>query len=487
MSKYSLAHLSAGALLAGTRFLVATDRATTAELIAHLAEVDARGLYLPEGYPSSFEWCTGHLGFSRDSACKRIRAARAARRFPAIFPMVADGRLSLSSVGLLAAHLTEENHAELLTAAAGLSKLALDQLIAERFPRTDLITMVTPVGAAMAAPATGGTSDDALGAPGRCDSAELVAPGPLHVPVNTMNGTHIAERARLTPIAAGRYALQVTIDQETFDALGYAKSLLGHSVPSGDLAQVLGHALKALVTRLEKVRFAKCARSAPSRRRGTQNPRHIPAAVRRLVWERDGGRCTFVGENDHSCEARSRLEFDHIVPVARGGQSTPGNLRLRCRAHNQMAAERAFGREFMRHQREEAKRRAMQEREEKRAAEAQAREAAREAERAARAAERERAASEAKTRKATQTAERVTATQARRDDVVQALRNLGYRAPDARAAAQVVDTMPGASLEQHLRAALKSLLPRSVRIERCGAERSAMRDGAMAEVSAVVG
>jgi len=69
------------------------------------------------------------------------------------------------------------------------------------------------------------------------------------------------------------------------------------------------------------------------------------------VWERDGGQCTFVSEAGHRCPARTRLEFDHVVEVARGGQATVSGVRLRCRAHNEFTAERTFGTEFMRHQR----------------------------------------------------------------------------------------------------------------------------------------
>jgi len=74
--------------------------------------------------------------------------------------------------------------------------------------------------------------------------------------------------------------------------------------------------------------------------------------VKSEVWKRDGGQCTFVGDSGHRCPSRSALEFDHIEPVARGGQSTVQNLRLRCRAHNQYEAERTFGIEFMRNKRE---------------------------------------------------------------------------------------------------------------------------------------
>jgi hypothetical protein len=49
------------------------------------------------------------------------------------------------------------------------------------------------------------------------------------------------------------------------------------------------------------------------------------------------------------------LEFDHIDPVARGGQPTVERMRLRCRAHNQYEAERIFGTEFMRHKRQAAR------------------------------------------------------------------------------------------------------------------------------------
>jgi 5-methylcytosine-specific restriction endonuclease McrA len=83
-----------------------------------------------------------------------------------------------------------------------------------------------------------------------------------------------------------------------------------------------------------------------------EGSRNIPAHVKRAVWVRDGGRCTFRGPDGHRCESRSP-EYDHIVPVARGGKSEVSNVRLLCRPHNQLEAERAYGVNFM-----ESKRRA---------------------------------------------------------------------------------------------------------------------------------
>lgn len=80
--------------------------------------------------------------------------------------------------------------------------------------------------------------------------------------------------------------------------------------------------------------------SATSPRRIPSRPgsRHVPPAVRREVWRRDGGQCAFVGTKGR-CEERGFLEFHHVVPFAAGGETAVGNLQLRCRPHNAYEAE----------------------------------------------------------------------------------------------------------------------------------------------------
>ena len=108
MKSFSLSHIPDDVLLRGLAGLLAQDRATTAAMLAHLAEVDERQLYLPASYRSMYLYCVGELRLSEDAAYKRIQAARAARKFPAIFAGLADGSLHLSAVVLLAPHLTPE-------------------------------------------------------------------------------------------------------------------------------------------------------------------------------------------------------------------------------------------------------------------------------------------------------------------------------------------------------------------------------------------
>jgi 5-methylcytosine-specific restriction endonuclease McrA len=169
------------------------------------------------------------------------------------------------------------------------------------------------------------------------------APGPVEV---------TPKRSRVEPIARERYVLRACLGQETLDKLRRAQALLSHKIPNGDLPAVLDRALDALIEQLEK---KKCgSRSNHPPRKPSNNSRHIPAHVRHAVWQRDGGQCTLVGESGHRCTETHLIEFDHAVPVARGGESTVENVRLRCRAHNQHEAERAFGRDFMRRKRQEA-------------------------------------------------------------------------------------------------------------------------------------
>jgi hypothetical protein len=156
----------------------------------------------------------------------------------------------------------------------------------------------------------------------------------------------------VTPLAPQRFALKTTIDQETRELLRRAQELMGHQLPSGEIAEILRCSLKLWVAHLEKRKFA--ATSRPRKCKGSSNARYIPADVKRAVRERDGDRCTFVGDSGVRCESRTRLEFDHVNEVARGGLPTVDGVRLRCRVHNQYTAEHTFGREFMNRKRREA-------------------------------------------------------------------------------------------------------------------------------------
>jgi hypothetical protein len=143
------------------------------------------------------------------------------------------------------------------------------------------------------------------------------------------------------PLAPERYKMQLTVSAETHRKLRRAQDLLRHTIPDGDPAEIFDRALTLLVARLEKTKLS--ATDRPGRGRSVSpGSRHIPAAVRRAVWDRDEGRCAFVGAHGR-CTERGFLEFHHVVPYADGGLATVENIQLRCRAHNAYEAEEYFG------------------------------------------------------------------------------------------------------------------------------------------------
>jgi hypothetical protein len=138
----SLATLSDRELLNEAERLAGNERQATASLIASLAELDERRLYLDAGCSSLFTYCTQVLKQSEHAAYRRIEAARTARKFPLILERLAEGGLTLTAVGLLAPHLTTDNHRALLDLARHQSKRAIEHLVARIHAQPDVPAMI---------------------------------------------------------------------------------------------------------------------------------------------------------------------------------------------------------------------------------------------------------------------------------------------------------------------------------------------------------
>jgi hypothetical protein len=237
--------------------------------------------------------------------------------------------------------------------------------------------------------------------------AAAAAPAPgqaLPTPSDTTSVHAAAPAASVTPLAAERFRLQLTLSRRARDLLLQAQALLRHRLPDGDLSQVCEEALALLVEQLQQRKFAKLRRRAGERAAsessreapapalsaatrdvaagadatglarqppppdpparepspgqvvapavtgsagvaGTrrQRTRTITAQVKRAVAARDGHRCAFIGAGGHRCNETAYLEYHHRVPFGRGGESTVANLELSCRVHNQLQAEVDYG------------------------------------------------------------------------------------------------------------------------------------------------
>jgi hypothetical protein len=325
----TLSHLSDRELLARLPEARATERLAVAKMIAYLAEVDRRRLYLAEACSSLLAFCVERLGYSENEAQKRIQVARLYRRLPEVLNELENGSIHLTGLFLLSAHLTDENAAPLIAEARGRTKREIESIVARWFPRPDVLPSITPLLSA--------ASDASVAIPGNgsaaADAPEVrAAPS---VPLST----------RLQPLSAASYHVEFTASAQLFDKIEEARNLLSHAIPRGDLALLFERALDELL-RAETKRRLGAGRPRPQRMTKSGS-RHVPLEVGRAVWERDEYQCTFTDAQGRRCSERRFITIEHREPFARGGPATVDNLCLLCRAHNAERAREEFGEAYL--------------------------------------------------------------------------------------------------------------------------------------------
>jgi 5-methylcytosine-specific restriction endonuclease McrA len=337
-------------LLRQLALLVKQSRGVEAEIVAHIDEMEQRRLYAREACSSMFEYCRRALCLRENEAYLRITVARAAREHPVLLEMLRDGRLHLSGIARLAPHLTRENVHAVLKRACGRSHREIRELVAELEPRPDVAPIVRKLPERHAA---GGASSLQLGAPRvESDAVNLAVTLEPRLPV-------LARPALVEPLAPARYQVRFTASIELRDKLERLQALMRSAVPDGDLARIIEIAVSEKLRRVEAKRFGQTKTPRGDRSAMDKGPsdaslsdttpssRHIPAAVRRLVHERDGGRCAYRDAYGRRCGKRHDLEFHHKHPFAHGGDHSPANVTLLCRAHNTLMAEQDYGADVM--------------------------------------------------------------------------------------------------------------------------------------------
>ena len=288
----------------------ATRRKATALWLAHLAVIEARELHVLRGYSSMFDFCVRGLGMSEGTAHRAISGTRAAHRYPLVLEMLADGRLHLSGLSLLAPHLTAENHEKLLEEAAGKTKASIREVLARWFPKPDVPDRVQP-----------------LSPKGEPSSLGL-------------DGAPAGPRPRVEPLSEERFGVHFTGSARLREKLEHARNLMSHV--SRKLEVVIERALDALIRELENKQWGKTDR--PRRSRGTKDG--SPSRKdKREVYERDDAQCAYVSEDGVRCTSKAFLQYDHTLPRALGGSGKADESRLLCQQHNLHHAKRVFGRE----------------------------------------------------------------------------------------------------------------------------------------------
>ena len=323
--------------------LLAQEVQDNVAFLVELAEFDRAKAYESAGYASCWDYCRRELGLLECAVAARIGAARLIQRYPECVEYLRDRRLCMTGLVLLKKVITPGNAHSLFEEASGKSRKQIEELVASRMPPAPgpvtMIRRLPPV-----APRT--TSDVSLTLP-LAPAAELPA---------AVQGS--AEPALPSPQvetpapreAENRYLIRLSVSREFIAMLEKAKVALSHVVPNGDLESVLFRGLDSIVERAAKKRGPAPERTSnakPSRPAQPGRRTAIPMHVQRAVRERDKNRCASEMPGGGVCGSEHQLEFDHRIPVARGGKSTVENIFLRCKRHNDQAARKVFGEEFM--------------------------------------------------------------------------------------------------------------------------------------------
>lgn len=315
----NLRHLTDAALLARLTALVSQERDGVADIIEHLAEVDRREIVVDAGYSTLFDYCVKTLHYSEAAAFLRIRAARAAARFPRVLDDLRSGALHLDAVMRLFPYLSPDNSDRLLDQASGATK-------------REVLAMV-----------------EGLNGPGDAPERDVIRrlpPRPRALPADGETGPGLALSPSPPEVIAppSRVRLAFTADDDFLLMVERLRSLRRHKFPEGRLSDLLKESVGALLDRVDPDRRKSARRKPAAREKPFIAKRRIPSAVKAEVWARDEGRCAYVACDGRRCESRDFLEYDHIQPWALGGRSDhSGNIRLLCRPHNQRLARRRFG------------------------------------------------------------------------------------------------------------------------------------------------
>lgn len=285
--------LSNDELLRRLERFVEEERERLHSFLAWLGEVDRRKCLEDLGYSSTFDYCIRRLKLSHDEAYRRIHAARAAVLRPQILSAVADGQLTLTAVTKIAPFVRRFDAPDIISRAEGKTARQLEEMLAPLRPE-----------------------------PEKRDCVRVIAVAP-------------SGPAGKTPALRVTFGFQGSMALR--DALDRIRELLSHKFPKGGYDEVLLEVAKDYLQRHDP------QKGLPGRLPSVKGGSSIPAEVRREVWKRDGGCCSYAPVGGVACGTRRFLEFDHIKPRALGGKNTVANLRLLCRAHNDSERRRILG------------------------------------------------------------------------------------------------------------------------------------------------
>lgn len=299
-------------LLLELKTLVKKEREILGQILELLKEVDRRKLYLDLAYPSLFEFCVDHLGYSESAAYRRIQAMRLVRELPELKTKIEEGKLNISNLSQAQSFFvsevkkqnkiyTREEKRQILLKLENKTKLETEKELVKISPES---------------------------AKGADEFISFITPEKIRLKT-TINPTLFKKLKKLKSLLSHKnpnYSYAELIEEladRALNNLGKDDSLPENSSSRQDL----DHGIAAASETEEEFLMIKM---------GIPRNRHIPEKLKREVWQRDGGKCSYKdAASGKICGSEHLLQIDHIIPFSEGGLSKDAkNLRLLCAQHN---------------------------------------------------------------------------------------------------------------------------------------------------------
>jgi 5-methylcytosine-specific restriction endonuclease McrA len=289
---------------------VKNERLAKVQVLHKLKEVENRKLHLKMGYSTLFKYAVSELKYSEGEAYRRIQAMRLIKDVPEVEGKILDGSITLTSASQLQNFFSAEKK---------------DQKVVGLSEKMELIAS--------------------------CENKSTVEVQKELVSLRP----ELEQRESARFISDQRVELKINISEKLKNKLDDLKSLMSHHDADMSYEALIETLVEVAEPKLlnkksikkvpsDVIASPKAQRNvSPLRRNGAVNTRYIPRPIKRYIWSRDQGRCTYKSPiNGKRCESQYLVQYDHVKPFALGGESVEGNLRLLCAQHNQLRAKETF-------------------------------------------------------------------------------------------------------------------------------------------------
>lgn len=324
--------------------LVLSERRVTNEILTLINLAQHKRAYLELGYSSMFDWLVKGFGYSSSAAYRRITAARLIQSVPEASQKLSEGKVNLSTLSKAQSMIRQQEN---------ILGSKIDNLSKEEIVRN-------------------------------IENKSVEETERMMISLYPEIASDVSNERR-TVINEDLIRHHINLSHEATSNLKRAKEVLSHQFPEGRDADVIAYALNLLLDKkdplrrktiavkksnmaaMEKVTQVGVVKSPAEKEPDSALPKEVEKstaaaavesdsvtnvyskmAVKRLTFKRSEGACTYKDPiSGNFCGSKYQAQLDHIVPRALGGSDHPSNLRVLCRQHNLLMAEKVFGKKLM--------------------------------------------------------------------------------------------------------------------------------------------